>query len=272
MKNFFLYIFYKMPNGFRNLRVGKRRRTNRKKKSIAQLRKKQRDANIRSICKSVISRRVENKHMTPLAVNDYRVLHDLTDPTLQLIPLMPQISQGDGQGNRTGNAIMTMRSVFYVNINAIQFTATPSIGPIYFDMYIFKFKKTNTQSAVQLDKFLQYGNTAINYQGGTIPQSYGLTVNKDLFTIKRRRRILLWNPKEPMDYAGSSRVLNAKSFKFDITNAIKKKLKYSDDISYPPTNDNLFFMCGFTCNDGRNLGSAVAGNVETLLTYEFEDA
>jgi len=260
-----------MPNGFRNLKVGKKRR-NPRKKTIAQLRKKQRDNHIRNIAKSVISRRVENKHMTPLAINDYRVLHDLTDPALQLIPLMPSITQGDGQGNRTGNAVMTMKSVFYVNINAIQINATPSVGPIYFDMYIFKFKKSNTQSAVQLGKFLQYGNTAIPYQGGTIPQSYGLGVNKDLFTIKRRRRILLWNPREPMDYAGSSRVLNAKSFKFDITSALKKKIKFSDDLSFPPTNDNLFFMCGFTCNDGRNLGSAQSGTVETLLTYEFEDA
>lgn len=260
-----------MPNGFRNLKVGRKRR-GKKKKTISQLRKKQRDAHIRSICKSVVSRRVENKHMTPLVVNGYRVLHDLIDPTLQLIPLMPQIPQGDAQGDRTGNAVMTMRSVFYVNVNAIQISATPPVGPIYFDMYIFKFKKSNTQSAVQLDRFLQYGNTAVNYQGGTIPQSYGLNVNKDLFTIKRRRRILLWNPQEPMSYAGSSRVLNAKSFKFDITNAIKKKIKFSDNLSFPPTNDNLFFMCGFTSNDGRNLGSTIGGNVDTLLTYEFEDA
>ncbi len=259
-----------MPNGFRNIRVGKKRRH--KKKTIAQLRKKQRDAHIRSICKSVVSRRVENKYMTPLQVESYKVLHDLTNPTTQCINLMPQIPQGDAQGDRTGNAVMTMKSTFYVNVNAIQITATPSIGPIYFDMYIFKFKKSNNQSALQLNQFLQYGNTAVNYQGGTIPQSYGLTVNKDLFTIKRRRRILLWNPTEPMSYAGSSRVLNAKSFKFDITNAIKKKIKYSDAVSFPPTNDNLYFMCGFTCNDGRNLGATVAGNVDTLLTYEFEDA
>lgn len=261
-----------MPNGFRNLRVGKKRRNPRKKKTIAQLRKKARDAHIRSICKSVISRRVENKHIRPVQYVGYEVKHDLLDNAVQLLNLMPQIPQGDGQGDRTGNAVMTMRSVFYVNIHAIQFTATPSIGPIYFDMYILKYKKSHNQSAVQLDKFLQYGNTATNYQGGTIPQSYGLMVNKDLFTIKRRRRILLWNPKEPMDYAGSSRVLNAKSFKFDITNAIKKKLKFSDDISFPPTNDNLYFMCGFTCNDGRNLGTAVTGLVDSLLTYEFEDA
>lgn len=260
-----------MPNGFRNLRVGKKNRKP-KRKTIAQLRKKQRDANIRSICKSVVSRRVENKHMTPLPTQDYRVVHNLLDPATQLIPLMPQISQGDGQGNRTGNAVMTMKSVFYVNLSAIQISATPSVGPIYFDMYILKFKKSNTQSAVQLDKFLQFGNTATNYAGGTLPQSYGLTVNKDLFTIKRRRRILLWNPREPMDYAGSSRVLNAKSFKFDITNALKKKIKYSDDVSFPPTNDNLFFMCGFTCNDARDLGATQAGIADTLLTYEFEDA
>jgi len=260
-----------MPNGFRNLRVGKKSRKP-KRKSIAQLRKKNRDAHIRTICKSVISRRVENKCMAPLALQQYRVLHDLTDPTTQLIPLMPQIPQGDGQGDRTGNAVMTMKSHFYVNLKAIQIAATPTVGPIYFDMYILKFKKSNNQSAVELDKFLQYGNTAVPYTGGTLTQSYGLNVNKDLFIIKRRRRILLWNPREPMDYAGSSRVLNAKTFKFDITNALKKKIKFSDAVSFPPTNDNLYFMCGFTCNDGRDLGVTQAGDLSTLLTYEFEDA
>lgn len=154
-----------MPNGFRNLRVGKKSRKP-KRKSVAQLRKKNRDAHIRSICKSVISRRVENKSMAPLALQSYRILHDLTDPTTQLIPLMPQIPQGDGQGDRTGNAVMTMKSHFYVNLKAIQIAATPPTGPIYFDMYILKFKKSNNQSAVELDKFLQFGNTATNYAGG----------------------------------------------------------------------------------------------------------
>ena len=261
-----------MPgNGYKLLKAGRKRRGF-KRKSVNQLRKKQRDAHIRSICKGVISRRIENKHMTPLALNDYRVLHSLTDPTLQCINLMPQIPQGDGQGNRTGNTVMTKKAYLYVSIAAIQQSATPTIGPIYMDMFIFKAKKTNNQSAMRIDKFLQYGNTSTFYQGGALPQSYGLTVNKDLFTVKRRRRVLLWNPREDPDYASSTRLLNAKSFKIDITNCIKKKIKYSDDISFPPTNDNLYLMCGFTCNDGRNLGTAQAANMRTLLTYEFEDA
>lgn len=261
-----------MPgNGYKLLKAGRKRRGF-KRKTVNQLRKKQRDAHIRSICKTVISRRIENKHMTPLDIDDYRVQHDLTDPTLQLVPLMPQIPQGDGQANRTGNTVMTKRAQLYVSVHMDQITSTPTVGPIYFDMYIFKYKKTNTQSAVDLAKFLQYGNTAINYQGGTIPQSYGLNVNKDLFTIKRRRRVLLWNPRADPDYAAATRLLNAKSFKFDITNCIKKKIKFSDDVSYPPTNDNLYLMCGFTTNDGRDLGALTAGNMRTLFTYEFEDA
>ena len=78
--------------------------------------------------------------MTPLALNDYRVLHSLTDPTLQCINLMPQIPQGDGQGNRTGNTVMTKKAYLYVSIAAIQQSATPTIGPIYMDMFIFKAK------------------------------------------------------------------------------------------------------------------------------------
>lgn len=262
----------KMPgNGYKLLKAGRKRRGF-KRKTKNQLMRKQRDAHIRSICKGVISRRIENKHMTPLDIDSYRVLHDLTDPTVQCVNLMPQIPQGDGQANRTGNTVMTKRATLYVSLSALQTTATPTVGPIYFDMYIFKAKKTNNQSAIQLDKFLQYGNTAINYQGGTIPQSYGFNVNKELFTIKRRRRVLLWNPREDPDYATATRLLNAKSMKIDITNCLKKKIKFSDDVSFPPTNDNLYLMCGFTCNDGRDLGTLQAGNMRTLLTYEFEDA
>ena len=57
-----------MPgNGYKLLKAGRKRRGF-KRKSVNQLRKKQRDAHIRSICKGVISRRIENKHMTPLAL------------------------------------------------------------------------------------------------------------------------------------------------------------------------------------------------------------
>lgn len=261
-----------MPgNGYKLLKAGRKRRGF-KRKTVNQLRKKQRDAHIRSICKTVISRRIENKHMTPIDVDQYRVQHDLVDPVLQCVNLMPLIAQGDGQANRTGNTVMTKKALLYISLSAFQITATPDVGPIYFDMYIFKAKKTNNQSAIQLSKFLQYGNTAINYQGGTIPSSYGLNVNKDLFTIKRRRRTLLWNPRENPDYATASRVLNAKSMKIDITNCLKKKIKFSDDVTFPPTNDNLYIMCGFTTNDGRDLGATVIGNMRTLYTYEFEDA
>lgn len=229
---------------------------------------------IRTIAKQVVHQMSENKKMTPLVGLGLRVDQALTSSS-QAVNLTPIMVQGTGQADRIGNGIRILKSKLILQLQANQITTSgPNPGPNYFDIYLYKYKPSNEQTDVNLNQFLQFGNTAVPYDGGPAPYSGLLDVNKDLFIKRCHKRVRLWNPAPSSstdsapDFAWSSPVQNGTTMVIDTTKFIRKVLKYNDNTSLP-TNDNLFLSVVSTAVDGRNLGGSVgAFSFVHQLTYE----
>ena len=166
------------------------------------------------------------------------------------------------------------KAMVYFSAHLFQITTQAnSDPPKYLDIYLYKYKVSNDQTAITLGNFLNYGNTSIPYDSSTIPESGAFPINKDKFILKKHIRITLWNPNPANVYAqGSRHILNASAFKIDITKYLKKELQYNDSVTNLVTNDNLYLSCVYTNNDDQVFNTnTVVGEFDTLLTYEYED-
>ncbi len=222
----------------------------------------------------VIDKMAEPKSMSPIIVRSIRINNNITDPALQVVSLMPQLVSGSQQGERVGNEITTKRASLYFSCHLFQQSGSPNFDPPkYIDIYIYKFKKSNNQSALQLNNMFQYGNTSIPYDSSTIPESRGMYINQDKFILKKKISKVLWNPTDTNVYArGAKNISNACSMKIDLTKYIKKKILYDDLVSNVVTNDNLYISVAFTNNDDSiNATNYAAGEYDISLFYDFYD-
>ncbi len=223
---------------------------------------------------SVIHRQAENKQIPAQIVRNTRITNRLSDNLLQVVPLTPNIVQGTGEGERIANSVHTRKAMLYFSAHMFQITnASNSDPPKYVDIYLYKFKPSNDQSAITLGNFLNLGSSSTYYDSSTTPESGAFPINKDKFILKKHIRKLLWNPNPANVYAQSSKhIMNACAFKMDITKYLKKTIQYNDGVTNIVTNDNLYLSCVYTNNDDQAFATTtVAGEFDTLLTYEFED-
>lgn len=269
-----------MPYYSRRTRYGRKlssRRRLRKKKST---RGKKSSTSFNKKVLKVIHRASETKQMNPVILYNNRVLPVLSDVATQCVPLIPILAQGTGQGERVGNQVSTVKAMLNLNITSIAIsTSSGYVPPIYFDIYIYKWKRSDNVGAIDLTKFLQYGNTSIPYDSTQVPPCGNLKVNADSFTLKYHKRILLWNQTASQQNAPAggaltncSNLLNAKNLNIDITKFLNKNMKYQDAITNTP-NDNLWVSVVATPNDqdpGYN-PSQVFGDFDMMLQYQYDD-
>lgn len=230
-------------------------------------------ANFSKKVRQVLHRVAETKCADPGIFRANEIKGVLNNNLLQCVPLMPQIGQGVGQGDRVGNDVQTRRAYLLLNLWMYQVT-TPSNSdpPKFVDIYIYKYKPTNFGTSIDLTKFLQYGNTAVAYDQDALPESGLLNINTDLYTLKKHIRRQLWNPNNANTYALANRnVQNGMTMKLDITKYISKKLKFDDAVSNVVTNDNLFLSIVCSNNDTQSAGATVYGEFNATILYKFDD-
>ncbi len=252
----------------------KRRPTRRRAKNKTMKRKTVKpSANFSQKVMKVVNRHAETKCANPhiLRANDIKGILD--DNLTQCVPLMPEIAQGAGQGDRVGNQVSTRRVWLLLQLWMYQVTTPANSDPPKFvDIYIYKYKPSNRQSVIDLRKFLQYGNTAVSYDQDALPESGLLNVNSDVFTLKKHMRRQLWNPNAANTYAlANKNVQNALSMKLDITKYFNKTIKYDDTASNVVTNDNLYVSIVLSNNDGQLTGTTTYGEFNSTVLYKFDD-
>jgi hypothetical protein len=223
----------------------------------------------------------EKKKIRPVKFLNNRITNFLNDPATQAIPLIPTVPQGVGQGERNGNSITTRRAILSLNMHHYQLTTSSGyVPPTYFDIYIYKYKRSDNVAAIDFSKFLQFGNTAQHYNSapGGDAFSGNQKVNTDSFTLKYQKRIVLFN-QSTSNLSGINAirsitdVMNARNFKIDITKYLKKEMRFQDAISNTP-DDNLYLSVVFTPNDYDTTAYAqnfVIGEFQAQLEYEYID-
>lgn len=97
----------------------------------------------------------EKKIANPVQWKKNKVSNYLFDPATQAIPLIPNIAQGVGQGERVGNSVTTRKAILSLNLHHYQLANTTGyIPPTYFDIYIYKYKRSDNVAAIDFSKFL----------------------------------------------------------------------------------------------------------------------
>ncbi len=253
----------------RSNRGKKRGKTSKKTKSNTKP-----TANFSKKVMSVVSRAAETKCAAPLIYRKNPIMALLDNNLTQCIPLMPNIAQGEAQGDRIGNSVSTKTVMLYLQSHMYQIsTPANSDPPKFVDYYIYKYKPTNSQSSIDLRQFLQYGSTSTSYDGTNLPESGGLNVNNDKFTLKKHIRRQLWCPDANNTYALATRnVQNANALKLNITKMFKKDLLYNDNVSNIVSNDNLFISVVYTNNDGQQYSTdQVVGEFDITVLFKYDD-
>jgi len=225
---------------------------------------------IQRMVDKAITKIAEVKHAEPRRISGTSIDQDITSSTLQVVPLMPSIGQGPGQGERVGNSVQLVKATLDLNIRASLLTGA-NVPPAYIDIYIFKFKKSNNQAALQMTNFLQFGNASAAYDSGANTFSGSLSINKDLFILKKHKRVLLYNPNNTVNFANRVQLLNAVQMKFDITKYYKKVQQWNDGTAQAFANDNLYMACGYSTNDGQNLGAVTYGFYDAQVQMSYTD-
>lgn len=185
------------------------------------------------------------------------------------LSLMPVLSLGTGDGDRIGNQIQ-IKNVLLCFTIFMDSTYTNASIPKYVDLYILKYKMANSQPTVSdANKLLQQGNGATAYNGEILD---GLRdVNKELFTLKKRRRFSMCNAFTTTNPIGYGNLKGMMTKKFNITKFYKKYLRFSDTIT-SPSNDNLFLCVGTT--DYYQVGTpstAQTGQMSFNLNFTYEN-
>lgn len=227
------------------------------------------NAVLKKTIKKIVNANIEVKRQERATSynNIYNVINDA-----RIVSLMPLLAQGVGQGDRIGNIINLRKAILRMNIKDDS-TSTIANNPLYFDMYIFKFKKNNfaTPTATDMTKFLQQGNGSTAYDGN--PFAGLRDINNDLFTLKVHKRYNMIHAFTINNPSGYGSMVSNKTVRFDISKYIKDNLHYDDTVSSQPINDNLYVAIG--CTLWNQLGvptDTYAGTFDTVVEYEYTDA
>lgn len=225
---------------------------------------------IKRFVKREIHRQVENK-IQDVQLEDAVIDVVITDGDVR--NLIPLVSQGTNQQTRVGNRIRVMSVKMKLHVRC--FNQSASTGPVYFDIYIFKFKPSNfgggPPASADMTLFLQDGLSAVQYTGLS-PLSGLRKINEDYFTHCIKRRISLFNPTNgTSQIASTSSIPPAMTLTFDLTKYIKKLLIF-DDNATSVQNDNLYLAVGGTPMTGENLSTVNLGSYSYLIEMMYEDA
>lgn len=225
---------------------------------------------VKRYVKREIHRQIENK-IQDVQVEDAVIDSVITDGDVR--NLIPLLSQGATQQTRIGNRIRVRSLRMKLHVRC--FNQFGTVSPMFFDIYIFKFKASNfgggPPAAADMLLFLQDGASAVQYTGLS-PLSGLRKINDDYFTHCIKRRIGLFNPSNSTSQISSTSNLNpAMTLTFDLTKHVKKLLIY-DDAATGVQNDNLYIAIGGTAMNGDNLTSVNLGSYSYIIEMSYEDA
>jgi len=225
---------------------------------------------VKRFVKREIHRQIENK------IHDVQIEDAVVDSIIadgDVRNLIPVMSQGTNQQTRVGNRVRVMRMTMKLHLRC--YSQSASIGPVFFDVYIFKFRPSNfgggPPAAADMQLFLQDGSSAVQYTGAS-PLSGLRKVNEDYFQLCAKKRISLFNALNTTSQVSSTSSLQpAKTIYFDLTKHVKKLLIF-DDAATAVQNDNLYIAIGGTPMNGDSVSLVNLGTYSYIVEMTYEDA
>lgn len=249
----------------------KRKRYTKRKRTRKYPRRSNNNSSKRGIVrliKSNIMRNQETKYIQA-SVTGAVVKNTIVDTNV--LNLIPTIVQGTGEANRIGNKISP--TSLKVTLTITCFNQAVSTPPIYFDIYIFKFKAANPNygnpTLIDMQEFLDANNGSTGYVGDILS---GLRpLNNDKFKQIMHKRITLFNPLDATNQIAATAQYNPNRYmKFYLGKYLKNQLIYNDNNSLL-TNDNLYMAIGATQTTGAT-ADVNYGSYSIIVDMSYKDA
>lgn len=264
------FKIYKMPYARKNnkRRVMRRKRTMRPRGRVSLATKK--------YVKAAIHKQIENKVIVSNLANQSLPTALIgTDPWhLNLLPL---ISEGAEQGERSGVVVTPRRCVIkgFVNLKPYNASTNPH-QPIKLKMWLLSYKLANRNAATfasgTFDEFFEGGNSAFPFQGNMLDMI--LPVNRQQWTVHSQRMI---NLGSTYGSTGSGSIVHDNSrfsvpFSFNVGKYLKTKLKFDDTDTDRCTNRNMWLVVQAVSAEGSTGIAYVTSEIHYAYEFQFEDA
>lgn len=238
-------------------------------------------ARVKKYVKNQIHRNIENKMRYNYSANQPIETGLITQMTWPMIPT--GIAQGLGSSDRVGNCIKPVKGVWKCTVNLLPYDVTNNNlpRPVWVKIWVVRdLKNTGQTSTMDSTAFLNFFNgndSSLPFQSNSLDTI--LDVNNDNFRVLTTRLFKLGCTSmynvSPLPSATTSYLDNspmAKSITIDYTKYLKKQLKYQDNTSGLPLNNNLFFVIqAVTCDGQNSIGQRMIEMHYTNRFY-YEDA
>lgn len=260
-----------------NRRKGYRRFARRK---VAGKRRTGVSARVKRYVKKELHRNIENKSRITYAANQSLTVGS---GTTQSLPLLIGATQGNDAQTRIGNQIKITRGCIRMVFNLLPWNATtnPNPPPVWVKLWVVRdLKNTGQLSSIDstaFGKFFRIGNSSLGFQGTPIDMCFD--VNKDYFRVLTTKTFRLGAASAYMSnipvsqYAYYDNSSASKQIIFNYAKWCKKQLKFDDNNSQWPINENLYIIMQTTACDGtqNGLNNALV-EYHYVNTCEYEDA
>lgn len=191
--------------------------------------------------------------------------------------LLPQLSQGAGQGVKTGNEIKIRKAVVrgFVNLLPYNATSNPLSTPVHVKMWLVSFKTINSglSTAINYANFFETGNLSASFQGNLLDMCF--SQNKDLITVYKTKRFELGATYASTGgqvgtggYFDNSRM--SIPFYFDYSKHFRGTLKYNDTATNVPENRNCWLITQVVMADGST-STLQPAEYHWNIRVEYED-
>lgn len=191
--------------------------------------------------------------------------------------LLPFVLQGTQHHQRIGNEVNVRFGAIrgYVNLKPYDAINNPHPSVQLVKIWIVKSRLLNDNlvSSYDWSRWFDTGATYAPFQGNTLDMV--LTPNKDLFKVIAVKQMKLGMSNTSAGATSTNSYFDNSSmtvpFYFNFTKAMRKKLKYLDNVTGYPMNDNLFIIFQAVNADGSST-SIVSTEFHYQTKVEYEDA
>lgn len=247
--------------GKKNVKRNNKRKVYRKRKS--NLVKK-----VNSLCKQVIQRTAEKKHldMNPLLYGwtNTTLTNDNPFDAINLASYY-QLAQGNADGQRLGNSVKFTK--FDLCVNAMTINSN-NVGPFIMDIWVGVIKPTQQYppTQTQLGSLLQDGSTSVGQDARTAQLLR--RVNTDKFKIYAHRRFRIGNSTYSTNAQSNNDFGMFKNLRIPIK-ALLGKMTY-DDVSAIPSK-YMYMWCHAVAVDSGSVVQTSLPQMEFYIDAEYID-
>lgn len=187
------------------------------------------------------------------------------------------ISQGSGQGARTGNKIRIAKAklqivLFPGSYDAVQ---NPSPRPQYIKFWFVRPKGQSNSTTLTINQFFQNGSSASAFNGNLI--DLNSTVNAQEFTLLGQRTFKLGNSVISQPGVTNQQLFSNNDFPLsviktmDITKYLYKQYNFNDSTNTPSNDMTVMFVEGINA-DGTVVANGVWSSfINFRITIDYVD-